>query len=133
RSGTYTNHVCRTRSPGRSPVCSSTHSDFDRARHGLLNLPSRNPRVDRARFELRVLRHDAERTDLTPLAGLDADADHAADAARHAASEADAPGLHDAALDGVAREVHVLADNHAIVEVQHVVIRDRQAVDVYAA
>ena len=41
--------------------------------------------------------------------------------------------LHHAAFHSMTREVHVFADHHAIAELEHVVIGDRQAVDVHAA
>src|SRR5262245_4977756 len=108
-------------------------TDFDGTGRRLLDPADRHTSVNRAGVELRVLGDDAERADLAALAGLDPDADHAAESDGDAPPEPDAPGLDETALDRVARQMDAFTNDHAIAECQHVVVGDREAVDVDAA
>src|SRR5687767_8537907 len=89
------------RSMRRSP-------DFDRPGRRLLDAPRRDAGINRTRLEDRVLGHDAQGADLTALAGIDADADHAAEADRHTGAEPDAARLDDSALDRMPGQMHAL-------------------------
>jgi nucleotide-binding universal stress UspA family protein len=109
-------HVCR---PGGARLGSCVEA------------PHRYPAVDRVRVECAVLGHEAQRPDLGVRADLDADADHTPHPDHHVSPEAHGSRFDDTVLHDVTREMNARADDHVVPELEQVVVRQRDAVQVH--